>query len=129
MRSLVDLSYTTLKKHGGEAHSTSASMKGACESPPVGFMLVLPLLFFYTLTLTAKMEDSIAKLKHFSKLDFQSKREVINNGRPMPELKGMLQTTGQKITRSTSHIQSQIALKMFGTSRIHLVLDVQQQLR
>ena len=39
---------TALKKHGGEAHSTSASIKGACESPPVGFMLVLPLLFFYT---------------------------------------------------------------------------------
>ena len=29
-------------------------------------------------------------IKHFSKLDFQSKREV-NNGRPMPELKCMLQ--------------------------------------
>src|SRR4029434_10538246 len=53
---------------------------------------VAPLLHLY-LTVTAKMEDSIAKLKHFSKLDFQSKREVINNGRPMPELKGMLQTT------------------------------------
>src|SRR4029434_9057174 len=31
---------TTVKKHRGEAHSTSASMKGACVSPPVGFMLV-----------------------------------------------------------------------------------------
>ena len=87
------------------------------------------LLLQLYLTLTAKMEDSIAKLKHFSKLDFQSKREVINNGRPRPELKAMLQTTGQMMTRSTSHIQSQIALKMFGTSRIHLVLDVQGQLR
>src|SRR4029434_8414198 len=63
------------------------------------------------------------------KLDFQSKREMINNGRPMPELKGMLQATGQKIARSTSHIQSQIALNMFGTSRIHLVLNLQRQLR
>lgn len=35
-------------------------------------------------------EDSISKLKNFSKLDFQSKREVINNGRPTPELKGLL---------------------------------------
>src|SRR4029434_2945360 len=78
------------------------------------------LLHFY---FTAKIEDFIAKLKQFSKLDFQSKREMINNGRPMPELKGMLQATGQKITRSTSHIQSQIALKMFGTSRINLVLN------
>src|SRR4029434_9475185 len=46
----------------------------------------------------------------------------------MPELKGLLQTTGQKITRLTAHIQSQIALKMFGTSRIDLVLDVQRRL-
>ena len=45
------------------------------------------LILHLYLTLTAKMEDSIAKLKHFSKLDFQSKREVINNGRPKPELK------------------------------------------
>src|SRR4029434_3079018 len=110
----------------GEAHSTSASMKGACESARVWVMLgnVALLLHFY---LTAKMEDCIAKLKQFSKLDFQSKREVINNRRPMPELKDMLQTTGQKITRSTSHIQSQIALKMFGTSRINLVLDLQRR--
>ena len=81
-----------MKKHRGEANITSASMN-PIESPTVGFMLVLPLLFFYTyiLTLTAKIEDSI-KLKHFSKLDFQTKRKVINNGRPMPELKGTLQT-------------------------------------
>ena len=50
------------------------------------------------------------------KMDLQSS-EMINNGRPMPELKGMLQATGQKITRSTSHIQSQIPLNMFGISR------------
>ena len=36
----------------------------------------------------------------FSKLDFQSKREVINEGRQTPELKGLLQIMGQKITRS-----------------------------
>ena len=46
----------------------------------------------------------------------------------MPELKGMVQTTGQKITPSTTHIQSQIALNIFGTSRIDLVLDEQQRL-
>src|SRR4029434_8688957 len=105
-------------------------MKGACESTPVGVMLgnVALLLLFY-LTLTAKMEDFIAKLKQFSKLDFQSQREIINNGRPMPELKSMLQTTGQKITRSTSHIQSQIPLNIFGTSRINLVLNLHRQLR
>src|SRR4029434_2462704 len=78
----------------------------ACATVPPHVAL---LLHFYW-TLTAKMEDFIAKLKQFSKLDFQSKREMMNNGRPMPELKGLLQTTGQKITRSTSHIQSQIAL-------------------
>ena len=78
-----------MKNHVGEAHSTSASMKGACESAPVGVMLgnVALLLHF------CGMEDFIAKLKQFSKLDFQSKREMINNGRPMPELKGLLQTT------------------------------------
>ena len=95
-----------MKNHVGEAHSTSASMKGACESAPVGVMLgnVALLLHFY---LTAKMEDFIAKLKQFSKLDFQSKREMTNDGRPMPELKGLLQMTGQKIIRSFPVISSQ----------------------
>ena len=44
--------------------------------------------------------DSIAKLRNFSKLDFQSEKEIINYGRPMPELNGLLQTTGQKVTQS-----------------------------
>ena len=39
-----------LKKHEGEAHSTSASMKGACESAPVGGYAGETLLFFYTST-------------------------------------------------------------------------------
>ena len=43
------------------------------------------------------MEDCFTNLKQFSKLDFQSKREMINNGRPIPELKYLLQTTGQKV--------------------------------
>ena len=130
-------------------------------------------------------EDYISKLKNFSKLDFESKVDVINNGRPTPELKGLLQTTGQKITRSfqtewyarkdwlcgcpsknrrycfpcllfstcdnvwtnmgycdmknlprslskhersTTHIQSQIALKTFGSSRIDLALNEQRRL-
>src|SRR4029434_2107021 len=100
-------------------------MKGSCEGAPVGVMLgnVALLLHF------CGMEDFIAKLKQFSKLDFQSKREMIHNGRPMLELKGMLQATGQKITRSTSHIQSQIPLNMFGTARIHLFFNLQRQLR
>lgn len=54
-------------------------------------------LFF---AVTAKMEDSVSKLEIFSKLDFKWKQEVINNGRTMPELKGLLQTTRQKITCS-----------------------------
>src|SRR4029434_5180830 len=44
----------------------------------------VPLFLHLYCTLTANMEDSIAKLKHCSKMDFQLKREVINNGRPMP---------------------------------------------
>ena len=43
--------------------------------------------------------DSIAKLKNLSKLNFQSKKEGINDGRPKPELNGLLQTTGQKVTQ------------------------------
>ena len=42
----------------------------------------------------------LSNLKHFSKLDFSAKQGVIKNGRPMPELKHLLQTKGQKITRS-----------------------------
>ncbi|XP_053556836.1 zinc finger MYM-type protein 1-like [Bombina bombina] len=38
-------------------------------------------------------------LKNFSRLDFQAKREVINNGRPMPELKELVQPQ-KNITRS-----------------------------
>jgi len=36
-------------------------------------------------------EDYISKLKNVSKLDFQSKVDMINTGRPTPELKGLLQ--------------------------------------
>ncbi|XP_032067022.1 zinc finger MYM-type protein 1-like isoform X3 [Thamnophis elegans] len=46
-----------------------------------------------------EMEDYISKLKNFSKLDFQSKEEVIIKGRPTPELKGLLQRHNQN-TRS-----------------------------
>nr|XP_032833154.1 zinc finger MYM-type protein 1-like isoform X4 [Petromyzon marinus] len=131
------------------------------------------------------MENVISNLKKFSKLDFQSQLAVINNGRPMPELEDLLQTKGQKITRSfqmewyqrkdwlcgcatknrlycfpcllfsttdnvwtnagfcdlknlprslnkheksTTHIQSQIALKTFGASRINLALIEQRRL-
>lgn len=38
------------------------------------------------------MEDFISKLKQFSKLDFQSKQEEINKGRPTPALKSYLIT-------------------------------------
>jgi hypothetical protein len=55
-------------------------------------------------------------------MDFPSS-EGINNGRPMPGLKGLLQTTEHKITRATPNIERQTALKIFGTSRIDLTLD------
>ena len=48
------------------------------------------------------MEDLISKLRHFSKLDFQSKQELINTGRPTPELRGLLQTTGVGNRRETT---------------------------
>src|SRR4029434_3170743 len=71
--------------------STSGCLRHYADSVSQHHTAVAFLLLLY-LTLTAKMEDSIAKLNHFSKLDFQTKRKVINNGRPMPELKGTLQT-------------------------------------
>ncbi|XP_063804876.1 zinc finger MYM-type protein 1-like [Pseudophryne corroboree] len=130
--------------------------------------------------------DVIARLKSFSKLDTKGKQEVIKNGRPVPELKGLLQKAERKkITRSfhvewyqrkdwlcgcvlknrlycfpcllfstidnvwtntgfcdlknlprslskheksSVHIQSQIALKTFGTSMLDLALDEQRRL-
>ena len=48
------------------------------------------------------MEDLISKLRRFSKLDFQSKQELINTGRPTPELRGLLQTTGVGNRRETT---------------------------
>lgn len=51
--------------------------------------------FFILFSLIFKMEDYVSKLREFSKLDFQSKQEIIIKGRPTPEL-GMLQTTGHK---------------------------------
>ena len=134
------------------------------------------------------MEDLISKLRNFSKLDFQSKKELVNVGRPTPALRGLLQTTGvggrettrsfqtdwyerkdwlcgcaiknrlfcfpcllfstgdnvwthggfgdlknlprslDKHERSAAHIQHQISLKTFGTSRIDLALDEQRRL-
>src|SRR4029434_11345796 len=52
-------------------------MKWTCENPTVGFML------FCHCSSSTLIWKILAKLKHFSTLDFQSKREVINNGRPM----------------------------------------------
>ena len=62
-------------------------------------MLVLPLLFFYTST--HEKTGSVA----------------------------VLQETYNKHERSGTHIQNQIALKTFGTSRIDLALDEQRRLK
>lgn len=48
------------------------------------------------------MEDVISNLRHFSKLDFQSKQQVINTGRPTPDLRGLRQTTGVGNRRETN---------------------------
>ncbi|XP_053571536.1 zinc finger MYM-type protein 1-like [Bombina bombina] len=37
------------------------------------------------------MENTISNLQNFSRLDYPSKVALINNGRPMPELKGLVQ--------------------------------------
>uniref|UniRef100_A0A3P8SLS9 DUF4371 domain-containing protein n=1 Tax=Amphiprion percula TaxID=161767 RepID=A0A3P8SLS9_AMPPE len=160
----------------------SSSAAATCASPPRD--LQPSIYFFVFLGLIFIMENYISKLKEFSKLDFQSKQEIIIKGRPTPQLKGLLQTTGQKTRsfqmdwytqkgwlcgcparnrlfcfscllfstcdnvwtqmgycdlknlqrslikheRSTAHIQSQIALKTFGMSRIDLALDEQRRL-
>lgn len=44
---LVLPSRTAVKKHRGEASSTSASTKGTCRRPRLGFMLILSLVFFF----------------------------------------------------------------------------------
>ena len=41
-------------------------------------------------------EDLILKLRNFSKLSFQSKVNILKKGRPIPDLKNLLQTTGRK---------------------------------
>ena len=54
-------------------------------------------------TSLCKMDDLIANIRNFSRLDFQAKQEVIKNGRPTPELPDLMQTCtvkGQKITCS-----------------------------
>ena len=39
-------------------------------------------------------EDLILKLRKFSKLNLQSKVNILKKGRPIPDLKNLLQTTG-----------------------------------
>lgn len=56
-------------------------------------------------TTTTMEVDVIAKLRAFSKLDLQGKKDVIKNGRPTPELKDLLQVTGQR--RTTRSFQSE----------------------
>ena len=48
-------------------------------------------------------EDLILKLRNFSKLSFQSKVNILKKGRPIPDLKNLLQTTGQKKVNRSFH--------------------------
>ena len=43
--------------------------------------------------------DIVSQLKDFSTLSFQRKLEIINKGRPTPDLKNLHQTAGKKIIR------------------------------
>uniref|UniRef100_A0A3P9K3W7 Zinc finger MYM-type protein 1 n=1 Tax=Oryzias latipes TaxID=8090 RepID=A0A3P9K3W7_ORYLA len=144
---------------------------------------LLEVQIIYGLPVIFNMEDYISNLRNFSKLDFQSKQEIILKGRLTANLR-ILQTTGQKNRsfqaewyrrkdwlcgcparnrlfcfscllfstsnnvwtaigdsdlknlqrslikheQSTTHIQSQIAFKTFGMSRIDLALDEQRRL-
>ncbi|XP_019748862.1 synaptotagmin-12 isoform X1 [Hippocampus comes] len=126
-------------------------------------------------------EDIIYTLKNFSNLDYQTQLDLIDQGRPMPEIRDVLPKSSRsfrtewyarkdwlcgcparsrlfcfpcllfstrdsvwtqngycdmknlqrslgKHERSTSHIQSQIALKTFGTSMIDSAADEQRRL-
>ena len=48
-------------------------------------------------------EDLILKLRNFSKLSFQSKSNILEKGRPIPDLKKMLQTTRRKKVNRSFH--------------------------
>ena len=48
-------------------------------------------------------EDLILKLRNFSKLSFQSKVNILKKGRPIPDLKNLLPTTGQKKVNRSFH--------------------------
>ena len=48
------------------------------------------------LSLRILEENLILKLRNFSKLSFQSKVNILKKGRPIPDLKDLLQTTGRK---------------------------------
>ena len=101
---------TSVKKSVGVANSTLDSWQRALVSPQILGLLpscgetttiIFFILFYIAFTIhLIKMEDYICKLRKFANLDFQSKQEVITKGRPTPELRGLLQTTGKNVTRS-----------------------------
>ncbi|XP_061742423.1 uncharacterized protein LOC133542382 [Nerophis ophidion] len=89
-----------VKSEDGEVKAESEELREAepptegdgdpCGEPPADMIL-------------APLSDLISEIRNFSKLDRQSKQDVINAGRPTPELPDLIQTCvvrGQKITRS-----------------------------
>ena len=48
-------------------------------------------------------EDLILNLRNFSKLSFQSKVNILKKGRPIPDLKNLLQTTKRKKINPSFH--------------------------
>ena len=48
-------------------------------------------------------KELISKLRNFSKLSFQSKVKISKKGRPIPDLKNLLQTTGRKKVNRSFH--------------------------
>ena len=52
--------------------------------------------------------DIVSQLKNFSTLSFQRKLEIINKGRPTPDLKNLHQTAGKnKIIRAFKEVGTQ----------------------
>ena len=83
---------TTVKKHRGEANTRLPLPQWIPSRAQRSGLCLFCRCFSSTLIFDLDRENGRFKLKHFSKLDFQTKRKVINNGRPMPELKGTIQT-------------------------------------
>lgn len=91
---------TMLHWMGGSGEPNGCTLLLFCAEPLGGAKKSAGVHFLFLFPLTATVEDYISKLKSLLKLDFPSKQQVLNKGRTMPELQGLLQTNRKKVTHS-----------------------------